>query len=87
MKKLLSLLAIIALLASCTTTPEAPFEQSPLEVTSGKLWRANIFSPEMNETIKIDVWTPNGYTDYKNYPVIYMHDGQNGIIKRGRLTR
>ena len=79
MKKLLFLVAIIALLASCTntTTPEAPFEQSPLEVTSGNLWRANIFSPEMNETIKIDVWTPDGYTASKQYPVIYMHDGQN----------
>lgn len=79
MKKLLFLGAIIALLASCTntTTPEAPFEQSPLEVTSGNLWRANIFSPEMNETIKIDVWTPDGYTASKQYPVIYMHDGQN----------
>lgn len=79
MKKLLFLVAIIALLASCTntTTPEAPFEQSPLEVTSGNLWRANIFSQEMNETIKIDVWTPDGYTASKQYPVIYMHDGQN----------
>ena len=77
MKKLLFSLAIIAFLASCTTTPNAPFEQSSLEVTSGNLWRANIFSPELNETIKIDVWTPKGYTNYKKYPVIYMHDGQN----------
>ncbi len=79
MKKSLFLLAIIALLASCTnpTTPEAPFSESNLEVTSGNLWHADIFSPEMNETIKIDVWTPKGYTDSKKYPVIYMHDGQN----------
>lgn len=79
MKKVLLFIAIIALLASCvsTTTPEAPFVQSNLEVTSGNLWRADIFSPELNETIKIDVWTPKGYTDSKKYPVIYMHDGQN----------
>ncbi len=78
MKKSLFILAILALLASCTTTtPEAPFEQSPLEVTSGNLWRANIFSSEMNETIKVDVWTPKGYSASKKYPVIYMHDGQN----------
>ena len=79
MKKVLLFIAIIALLASCvsTTTPEAPFVQSNLEVTSGNLWRADIFSPELNETIKIEVWTPKGYTDSKKYPVIYMHDGQN----------
>lgn len=79
MKKALLFIAIIALLVSCakTTTPEAPFVQSNLEVTSGNLWRADIFSPELNEIIKIDVWTPKGYTDSKKYPVIYMHDGQN----------
>ena len=79
MKKALLFIAIIALLVSCakTTTPEAPFAKSKLEVTSGNLWRADIFSPELNETIKIDVWTPDGYTASKKYPVIYMHDGQN----------
>jgi enterochelin esterase-like enzyme len=79
MKKSLFLFAIIAILASCTnpTIPEAPFSESNLEVTSGNLWHADIFSPELNETIKIDVWTPKGYTDSKKYPVIYMHDGQN----------
>lgn len=79
MKKALLFIAIIALLVSCakTTTSEAPFAKSKLEVTSGKLWHAGIFSPELNETIKIDVWTPDGYTASKKYPVIYMHDGQN----------
>ena len=79
MKKFLFLFAIIAILVSCTntTTPEAPFEVSKLEVTSGNLWHADIFSPELNETIRIDVWTPDGYTASKLYPVIYMHDGQN----------
>ncbi len=79
MKKFLFLFAIIAILVSCTntTTPEAPFEVSKLEVTSGNLWHADIFSSELNETIRIDVWTPDGYTASKLYPVIYMHDGQN----------
>ena len=79
MKKFLFLFAIIAILVSCanTTMPESPFEVSKLEVTSGNLWHAEVFSPEMNETIKIDVWTPDGYTASKQYPVIYMHDGQN----------
>ena len=77
MKKTLFLLFVIVILAACTSTPKAPFEPSQLEVTSGNLWRANIFSPELNETIKVDVWTPNGYTTSKKYPVVYMHDGQN----------
>ena len=77
MKKTLFLLFVIVILAACTSTPKAPFEASQLEVTSGNLWRANIFSPELNETIKVDVWTPNGYITSKKYPVVYMHDGQN----------
>lgn len=77
MKKIILFFSLVAILAACTSTPKAPFEPSQLEVTSGNLWRANIFSPELNETIKIDVWTPKGYSDFKKYPVIYMHDGQN----------
>ena len=77
MKNLLFLLAIIALLASCTnpTTPEAPFSVSNLEVTSGNLWHADIFSPELNETIKIDVYFYTGYYFrlylLRFYPQIY----------------
>ena len=52
-------------------------ENSPLVVTSGNLQHIDLFSPEMNETIKVDVWTPNGYCKDVKYPVIYMHDGQN----------
>ncbi len=77
MKKVILFLSFVAILTACTSTPKAPFEASQLEVTSGNLWRANIFSPELNETIKVDVWTPNGYTTSKKYPVVYMHDGQN----------
>ena len=77
MKKILFISFLLAILVSCTSTPKAPFEVSQLEVTSGNLWRANIFSPELNETIKIDVWTPDRYTTSKKYPVVYMHDGQN----------
>lgn len=51
--------------------------QSSLTVTSGDLYHLDLFSPEMNETIKVDVWTPDGYNSDSSYPVIYMHDGQN----------
>ena len=77
MKKIILFFSLVAILTACTSTPKAPFEPSQLEVSSGNLWRANIFSPELNETIKIDVWTPDGYTASKKYPVVYMHDGQN----------
>ncbi len=50
---------------------------SALLVSSGDLWHVDLFSPEMNETIKVDIWTPKGYTINKDYPVVYMHDGQN----------
>ena len=77
MKKLLVSLFVVLILTACTSSPNTPFEVSQLEVTSGNLWRANIYSPELNEKIKVDVWTPDGYTESKKYPVIYMHDGQN----------
>lgn len=45
----------------------------------GQIDRHYIYSPEMRETITVDVWTPQGYpaADGHRYPVIYMHDGQN----------
>lgn len=66
-------LCITPLLMNCNRIAE----QSPMQVTSGNLYRLNIFSPEMNETIKVDVWTPDGYSTETEFPVVYMHDGQN----------
>lgn len=47
--------------------------------SAGRIDRHYIYSPEMKETITVDVWTPQGYPsdDGHRYPVIYMHDGQN----------
>lgn len=56
---------------------EIDLPQSSLTVTSGSLYHLDLFSPEMNETIKVDVWTPECYQDENTYPVVYMHDGQN----------
>lgn len=48
------------------------------EVTAGGIDRHYVYSPQMGETITVDVWTPEGYADTKErFPVIYMHDGQN----------
>ena len=52
-------------------------QSSNLTVTSGEIKHLDLYSPEMNETIKVDVWTPDGYNKDVKYPVIYMHDGQN----------
>lgn len=43
----------------------------------GNLDQLHLYSPEMHDTITIDVWTPPGYDSSAGYPVIYMHDGQN----------
>lgn len=44
----------------------------------GRIDRLYIYSPQLSDTIPVDVWTPEGYdTSGANYPVLYMHDGQN----------
>ena len=77
---------IIAILALAMLMPlvyvsffktDSSIEPSPLTVTSGSLYHLDVFSPEMNETIKVDVWTPDNYSRKEKYPVVYMHDGQN----------
>ncbi|MBN1970169.1 MAG: alpha/beta hydrolase [Candidatus Delongbacteria bacterium] len=45
----------------------------------------NFYSPELNRSRTIRVWTPSGYDSNdlgKKYPVIYMHDGQNLFDER-----
>lgn len=45
----------------------------------GVIERLYVFSPQMNDTMTVDVWLPEGYDARreKPYPVLYMHDGQN----------
>ena len=46
--------------------------------STGNVHRHYIISPQMGDTVTIDVWTPEGYDgSSRRYPVIYMHDGQN----------
>lgn len=77
MKNLILSFVLFSILSSCLSTPKPPFVESTLSVSTGKLWHVEIFSPELNETIKVDVWTPSDYNTIKKYSVIYMHDGQN----------
>ncbi|MBQ7041863.1 MAG: hypothetical protein IJN66_04055 [Muribaculaceae bacterium] len=71
------LLCIVPILFFTLKNEDIIVKPSPLKVSSGDLWHMDLFSPEMNETIKVDIWTPERYTINKDYPVIYMHDGQN----------
>lgn len=52
---------------------------TPLQTAdSGAIERHRIFSPQMGDTLTIDVWMPASYR-YGEEPrsVLYMHDGQN----------
>ena len=62
---------ILSALMSFSATAKLP------EAELGKLDRLRLYSPEMCDTVTVDVWTPPGYTSAERYPVIYMHDGQN----------
>lgn len=53
--------------------------KAPLQKAErGEVHRHYIWSPELGDTVTIDVWTPDGYSAAgRKYPVIYAHDGQN----------
>lgn len=43
----------------------------------GRIERITVASPELNDTINVDVWLPEDFRQDQKYPVLYMHDGQN----------
>lgn len=49
------------------------------QVDCGNIERMRIYSPQLNDTITVDTWLPEDYSQNPSvrYPVIYMHDGQN----------
>ncbi len=64
--------AVVALVAMAAEKPQLQ------KASAGNVDRHYIYSPEMGDTITVDVWTPKGYSvSGRAYPVIYMHDGQN----------
>lgn len=69
--KIVSVIAGLSVVLSVCGAP------SPLFVTSGTLDRVKIYSPELRDSMIIDIWLPDGYSSEKQYPVLYMHDGQN----------
>ncbi len=70
-----SLLALAAC-AAITAAGALPPLQTP---DAGRIDRHYLYSPEMQDTITVDVWLPESYLANKEsyLPVLYMHDGQN----------
>ena len=85
-KAILLLVTLAAVMVSCgskaTTASCAgdstrhPAIQHPSVGTVDRLY---VYSPQLTDTVTVDIWTPEGYNaaDSVRYPVIYMHDGQN----------
>jgi predicted alpha/beta superfamily hydrolase len=46
------------------------------KVTSGSIKRIENFNSRYIPSRNVDVWLPEGYSEAKKYPVVYMHDGQ-----------
>lgn len=88
MKKLIYLaVSVLTILTACgskktesTTESATPFTRPAVQKASvGNVDRLYVYSPQLGDTVTVDVWTPEGYNpaDTARYPVIYMHDGQN----------
>ncbi|MDE6297026.1 MAG: hypothetical protein K2L89_04185 [Muribaculaceae bacterium] len=63
---------------SFVTTGTVAFASSPIQKAEcGTIQRLEVVSPQLNDTIEVDVWLPSDFNTEKRYPVLYMHDGQN----------
>lgn len=69
------ILSAAATLIAATVSAEAPLQSA----SYGTVDRHYIYSPELAQTMTVDILTPEGYNpnDTVRYPVLYMHDGQN----------
>lgn len=68
-------LLLATLLLNCLLLAARPPVQ---QADRGAVHRHCLWSPQLADTVIIDVWTPDGYAaDGPAYPAIYAHDGQN----------
>ncbi|MFZ4464875.1 MAG: alpha/beta hydrolase, partial [Bacteroidales bacterium] len=65
--------SFFVLFISCESEQKVP---SVLKVASGRVERIEFFSQYFQEARNVDVWIPEGYRKDRQYPVVYMHDGQ-----------
>lgn len=77
----LSALASVISIALCNAPGASAIgADDPIQhADCGSIERLNIYSPQLDETVAVDVWLPEDYKHDRSgsYPVIYMHDGQN----------
>lgn len=68
-------IAIAAMIGCAAVSASAG---SPLQKADcGTIERLRVVSPQLNDTIDVDVWLPENLKPDARYPVLYMHDGQN----------
>lgn len=73
MKRFMLTSVISAVIFAASAVP--PLQQP----CSGRIDRLYVYSPQMTDTIPVDVWLPDCYVadSTTGLPVVYMHDGQN----------
>ncbi|MFM8806822.1 MAG: alpha/beta hydrolase [Sphingomonadales bacterium] len=70
-----SLPAFLLLIVLAAFRPATSYSQVPA-THSGRVVRHPDFFSQLIPARHVDVWLPKGYTDSKQYAVLYMHDGQ-----------
>lgn len=70
MKSNLILVIVAFCLFGCTNTRKAP------SVSEGKIIAYTSFISEHIDDRNVDIWLPESYTQGKDHPVLYIHDGQ-----------
>lgn len=76
MKLLYSILSVV-LMGTLPALASINPQPSSRHVSWGSLETFNIYSPELERDVTIEVLLPEDYNQANRYPVIYMHDGQN----------
>ncbi len=79
------LLLVYSLFSSCKKESIEPTSKNTSRVrtlthavlASGELQRIDSFASQYIVARTVDVWLPDGYSEKKEYNVLYMHDGQN----------
>ncbi|MDE6301190.1 MAG: hypothetical protein K2M19_05700 [Muribaculaceae bacterium] len=68
------IVTVLAIIAACCHA----YAASPVQrADCGVVERLSIVSPQLGDSVDVDVWLPADYNPETKYPVVYMHDGQN----------
>lgn len=72
-------ISLTVFLATIGCTLAMAVEPPRQQADCGSIERMRLYSPQLNDTITVDTWLPEDYSQNPEvrYPVIYMHDGQN----------